>query len=63
MDGQNPFDFIAIFNTYLGLSNMEKNTKSQAHLDEIDKKLNTVLDKLDSIERRIIDGGDNNNRI
>lgn len=38
-NGYNPFDLIAIFNTYLGLTNMEKNTKSQNHLDEVDKKL------------------------
>lgn len=50
--GNNPFDLIAIFNTYLSLSNMEKNTESQKHIEELDKKLDLIIDKLSEIERR-----------
>lgn len=53
MENQNPFDLIAIFNTYLGLTNMEKNTISQVHSQKIEDKVDLILERLDNIERRM----------
>lgn len=44
---------IALFNTILGLINMDKNTKSQMHSKEIDKKLDAILQGMESMENKL----------
>lgn len=53
MPDNNNIDAIALFNTLLGLVNMDKNTMSQIHSQEIEDKIDLILTKLEAIERRI----------
>ena len=44
------FDVIALFNTFLGLMNYEKNTSQHREQDTIIQKLDTILDRLEKLE-------------
>lgn len=54
--GIDPFDSIALFNTFLGLMNIEKNTAQHKEQDKMQAKLDSIIDKLDRLERMISDG-------
>ena len=53
-----PFDVIALFNTFLGLLNYNKNTSQHREQDLMQRKLDSILDKLETIERRLFQDGD-----
>lgn len=55
-NGNNQFDAIAIFNTILGLVNMEKNTMSQIHSDKLEKKLDHIIEGMGRIETMLKEG-------
>jgi hypothetical protein len=55
-NGCDPFDYIALFNTFMGLLNYEKNTDQHKEQGEMQEKLDRVLTKLERIERVISDG-------
>lgn len=55
-DQYGSFDSIALFNTVLGLINMEKNSAQQKHQEVLDAKLNEILSRLTEIERRLEHG-------
>lgn len=42
------FAMVALFNTSLGLSNMEKNTEQQERQKRIESKLDKILEMLDN---------------
>lgn len=44
---------LSIFGTYLGLINWDSNTAQHEHQKELERKIDTILDKLDHIERRL----------
>lgn len=48
MNENNNFDCLAIFNTFLGLYNMELNNKGIKKQDEILNKLNKILEVIDN---------------
>lgn len=52
-DQYGSFDSIALFNTMLGLINMEKNSAQQKHQEVLDAKLDEILSRLTEIERRL----------
>lgn len=51
-----PFDGIALFNTILGLINIEKNSTQHMEQEAMQKKLDEILSKVERIERMITDG-------
>lgn len=53
-----PFDVIALFNTFLGLLNYDKNTSQHREQDQMQEKLDNVLNKLEILERRFFPDGD-----
>ncbi len=53
-----PFDTIALFNTFLGLLNYNKNISQHREQDLMQGKLDNILDKLETIERRLFQDGD-----
>lgn len=53
-----PFDVIALFNTFLGLLNYDKNTSQHQEQDQMQKKLDSILDKLEILERRLLHDGE-----
>lgn len=53
-----PFDTIALFNTFLGLLNYNKNISQHREQDLMQGKLDSILDKLETIERRLFQDGD-----
>lgn len=55
-DQYGSFDSIALFNTMLGLINMEKNSAQQKHQEVLDAKLEEILSHLTEIERRLDHG-------
>ncbi len=55
-DQYGSFDSIALFNTMLGLINMEKNSAQQKHQEVLDTKLDEILSHLTEIERRLDHG-------
>lgn len=54
--GYDPFDSIALFNTILGLINIEKNSAQRMEQEAMQKKLDEILSKVERIERMITDG-------
>lgn len=54
--GYGPFDSIALFNTILGLINIEKNSAQHMEQEAMQKKLDEILSKVERIERTITDG-------
>ena len=44
-----PFDIVALFNTYLGIVNYEKNTAQRKEQEIIKGKLDEILLKLDKL--------------
>lgn len=50
----NGVDAIALFNTFLGLTNMEKNTASQEHSKILEDKMDMVLEKLERLDGLMI---------
>lgn len=50
------FDSIALFNTMLGLINIEENSAQQKHQEVLDAKLDEILSHLAEIERRLDHG-------
>ena len=54
--GYDPFDSIALFNTILGLINIEKNSAQHMEQEAMQKKLDEILSKVERIERMIADG-------
>lgn len=54
--GYDPFDSIALFNTILGLINIEKNSAQHMEQEAMQKKLDEILSKVERIERMITDG-------
>lgn len=44
-----PFDIVALFNTYLGIVNYEKNTAQRKEQEVIKGKLDEILLKLDKL--------------
>lgn len=54
--GYDPFDSIALFNTILGLINIEKNSAQHMEQEAMQKKLDEILSKVERIERTITDG-------
>lgn len=44
-----PFDIVALFNTYLGVVNYEKNTAQRKEQEVIKGKLDEILLKLDKL--------------
>lgn len=44
-----PFDIVALFNTYLGIVNHEKNTVQRKEQEVIKGKLDEILLKLDKL--------------
>ena len=44
-----PFDIVALFNTYLGIVNYEKNTAKRKEQEVIKGKLDEILLKLDKL--------------
>lgn len=54
--GYDPFDSIALFNTILGLINIEKNSAQHIEQEAMQKKLDEILSKVERIERMITDG-------
>lgn len=55
-DRYGSFDSIALFNTMLGLINIEKNSAQQKHQEVLDAKLDEILSRLTEIERRLDHG-------
>ncbi len=53
-----PFDVIALFNTFLGLLNYDKNTSQHKEQDQMQEKLDNILNKLEILERRISSNGE-----
>lgn len=53
-----PFDVIALFNTFLGLLNYDKNTSQHQEQDQMQRKLDNILDKLETLERGILHDGE-----
>lgn len=53
-----PFDVIALFNTFLGLLNYDKNTSQHREQDQMQEKLDNILNKLEILERRISSDGE-----
>lgn len=51
-----PFDIVALFNTYLGIVNYEKNTAQRKEQEVIKGKLDEILLKLDKLEGGTIVG-------
>ena len=53
---------LALFNTNIGMSNVRKNDDQKAQQDAMNAKIDLILQKLDSIERRLnLDGEDEQN--
>lgn len=52
-----PFDIIALFNTFLGLLNYDKNTSQHKEQDQMQEKLDNILYKLEILERRLSSDG------
>lgn len=57
-DKYNPFDVIALFNTFLGLLNYEKNTLQHKDQDVISQKLDLLLEKVDQLKGGLTGGKD-----
>lgn len=55
-DHYGSFDSIALFNTMLGLINMEKNSAQQKHQEALDVKIDEILSHLTEIERGLDHG-------
>lgn len=55
-DQYGSFDSIAMFNTMLGLINIEENSAQQKHQEVLDAKLDEILSHLTEIERRLDHG-------
>lgn len=53
-----PFDVIALFNTFLGLLNYDKNTSQHQEQGQMQEKLNSILNKLEILERRLLHDGE-----
>lgn len=53
-----PFDVMALFNTFLGLLNYDKNTSQHHEQDQMQEKLDNILNKLEILERRFFPDGD-----
>lgn len=53
-----PFDAIALFNTFLGLLNYDKNTSQHREQDQMQEKLDSILNKLEILERRLSSNGE-----
>lgn len=50
---------LALFNTNIGMRNVRKNDDQKAQQDAMNAKIDLILQKLDSIERRLnLDGKD-----
>lgn len=50
---------LALFNTNIGMSNVRKNDDQKAQQNAMNAKIDLILQKLDSIERRLnLDGED-----
>ena len=55
--GYDPFEVISLFNTLLGVLNYDKNTAQHEEQDKIQGKLDLILEKLETLERRLyVDG-------
>lgn len=55
-DGYDTFDAIALFNTFLGLLNYDKNSAQHEEQNEMQVKLDAILLKVENLERMITDG-------
>lgn len=53
-----PFDVIVLFNTFLGLLNYDRNTSQHREQNQMQGKLNNILNKLEILERRFFPDGD-----
>lgn len=53
-----PFYVISLFNTFLGLLNYDKNTSQHREQDLMQEKLDNILNKLETLERRLFQDGD-----
>lgn len=49
-NGYDPFDAIALFNTILGLINIEKNSAQKREQEVMVQKLDLILEKLEKLE-------------
>jgi hypothetical protein len=55
-NGYDTFDAIALFNTFLGLLNYDKNSAQHEEQNEMQVKLDAILLKVENLERMITDG-------
>lgn len=53
-----PSYVISLFNTFLGLLNYDKNTSQHREQDLMQEKLDNILNKLETLERRLFQDGD-----
>ena len=53
-----PFYVVSLFNTFLGLLNYDKNTSQHREQDLMQEKLDNILNKLETLERRLFQDGD-----
>lgn len=45
------FLFLVLYNTNMGMSNSSKNDEQRTKLEEIDKKLNKILEAIDNEQK------------